>query len=163
EVAMPIVSSTLTTVAVFLPVGLVGGLVSLLFTSFAVTLTVALLASLLVALTIVPVLVSLLLTGRVGRPRGEPLLAPAYRPGLGWALGGGRQKAVVLAVTVALLGGSVLAATRLPVNLFDLGASDLLTGSVTLPAGTSVDQTSSRLRAFEDRARTDPDVRMVLV
>ena len=56
EVAGAVTSSTLTTVAVFLPIGLVGGLVGQLFGAFSLTVTAALLASLLVSLTVVPVL-----------------------------------------------------------------------------------------------------------
>lgn len=56
EVAGAITSSTLTTVAVFLPIALVGGIVGELFTPFALTVTIAMLSSLLVALTIIPVL-----------------------------------------------------------------------------------------------------------
>src|SRR3712207_3986743 len=56
EVAGAVTASTLTTVAVFVPIALVGGFVGQLFTPFAVTVTVALLASLLVSLTVVPVL-----------------------------------------------------------------------------------------------------------
>lgn len=56
EVAGAVTSSTLTTVAVFLPIGLVGGQTAVIFRPFAVTVTVSLLASLAVALTVVPVL-----------------------------------------------------------------------------------------------------------
>ncbi|MFM7013508.1 MAG: efflux RND transporter permease subunit [Actinomycetota bacterium] len=56
EVAGAITSATITTVAVFLPIALVGGLVGELFRPFSLSFTVALLASLLVSLTIVPVL-----------------------------------------------------------------------------------------------------------
>ncbi|QCU78389.1 efflux RND transporter permease subunit [Citricoccus sp. SGAir0253] len=56
EVATAITASTLTTVAVFAPIALVGGVAGELFRPFAITMTIALLASLLVALTIVPVL-----------------------------------------------------------------------------------------------------------
>ena len=56
EVAGAITASTLTTVAVFLPLGFVGGLVSQFFLPFALTVTFALLASLICALTVVPVL-----------------------------------------------------------------------------------------------------------
>ena len=56
EVAGAITASTLTTVAVFLPLGFVGGLVSQFFLPFALTVTFALLASLVCALTVVPVL-----------------------------------------------------------------------------------------------------------
>ncbi|MFF9811702.1 efflux RND transporter permease subunit, partial [Streptomyces coeruleorubidus] len=56
EVAGAVTSSTLTTVAVFLPIGLTGGMVGELFGSFSLTVTAALLASLIVSLTVVPVL-----------------------------------------------------------------------------------------------------------
>ena len=56
EVSGAITWSTLTTVAVFLPLGFAGGLISQFFLPFALTVTFALLASLVVALTVVPVL-----------------------------------------------------------------------------------------------------------
>ncbi|MDE2409718.1 MAG: efflux RND transporter permease subunit, partial [Actinomycetales bacterium] len=56
EVSAAITAATITTVAVFLPIALVGGLVGQLFRPFALTFAVALLASLFVSLTIVPVL-----------------------------------------------------------------------------------------------------------
>jgi HAE1 family hydrophobic/amphiphilic exporter-1 len=56
EVATAVTASTITTVAVFLPIALVGGLTGELFRPFALTITMALAASLFVALTIVPVL-----------------------------------------------------------------------------------------------------------
>src|SRR5690625_3748598 len=58
EVAGAITSSTIATVAVFIPIALVGGQVGELFRPFAFTVSIALLASLLVALTILPVLAS---------------------------------------------------------------------------------------------------------
>lgn len=56
EVAGAITASTVTTVAVFLPIALVGGMAGVLFRPFAFTVAIAMGASLLVALTIVPVL-----------------------------------------------------------------------------------------------------------
>ncbi|MBL3699388.1 efflux RND transporter permease subunit [Leucobacter luti] len=56
QVAGAITASTLTTVAVFLPIAFVSGMAGQLFRPFAITVTIALLASLVVALTIVPVL-----------------------------------------------------------------------------------------------------------
>src|SRR5439155_4492496 len=68
EVSSAVISSTLTTVGVFLPIGVVGGIISRFFLPFSVTVTISLLASLLVALTLVPVLVSFLLQRRAARP-----------------------------------------------------------------------------------------------
>ncbi len=56
EVAGAVTAATITTVAVFLPIALVGGLVGELFRPFAFTFSIALVASLFVSLTIVPVL-----------------------------------------------------------------------------------------------------------
>lgn len=64
EVAGAVTASTITTVAVFLPVAFVGGTIGELFRPFAVTVTLALLASLLVSLTIVPVLAYWFMGGR---------------------------------------------------------------------------------------------------
>ena len=61
EVSMAVIASTLTTVAVFLPIVFVEGVTSILFKELALTVTFSLLASLVVALTIVPMLSSLIL------------------------------------------------------------------------------------------------------
>ena len=61
EVSMAVIASTLTTVAVFLPIVFVKGVTSILFKELALTVTFSLLASLVVALTIVPMLSSLIL------------------------------------------------------------------------------------------------------
>lgn len=64
EMAMPIVASTLTTVAVFAPILFVPGLAGQLFRDMALTICISLLASLVVALTLVPLLASLVLQSR---------------------------------------------------------------------------------------------------
>src|SRR5215213_725403 len=66
EVASAITSSTLTTIAVFLPLALVGGIVSKFFVPLSLTVALALFASLVVAVTIVPVLVSIFIRHRTG-------------------------------------------------------------------------------------------------
>jgi len=169
EVSSAVISSTLTTVGVFLPIGVVGGIISRFFLPFSVTVTISLLASLLVALTLVPVLVSFLLqrrTVRLARGQGDHgtgSLARAYRPVLSWTLGRGWRKAGVVVMALLLLVGASSTLYWVPKNFFDLGGSPQLTGTVTLPAGTSADQTSERLRAFEATAMADPAVQLVQV
>src|SRR5918994_2072845 len=68
EVASAITSSTLTTIAVFLPLALVGGIISKFFVPLSLTVALALVASLIVAVTIIPVLVSIFLRRRAGDP-----------------------------------------------------------------------------------------------
>lgn len=62
EVSLSVMASTLTTIAVFLPISFVGGLTSIIFRELALTVTFSLLTSLVLALTLIPMLSSFLLT-----------------------------------------------------------------------------------------------------
>ena len=79
EVAAAITAATITTVAVFLPIALVGGLVGQLFRPFALTFAVALVASLFVSLTIVPVLAFWFLKGNSGDTQAQEEQVAAAR------------------------------------------------------------------------------------
>ena len=61
EVVLPITASSLTTVAVFLPVGLAGGLAGMIFRDFALTVVFLIVFSLVIALTLVPLMCYFLL------------------------------------------------------------------------------------------------------
>src|SRR5664280_2041100 len=103
EVASAITSSTLTTVAVFLPLGFVGGIVSQFFLPFALTVTFALLASLICALTVVPVLASLFidrikLNPDEGVEHHDSLVQKIYTPLLKAALHNRRSRWGVIGV-----------------------------------------------------------------
>jgi HAE1 family hydrophobic/amphiphilic exporter-1 len=170
EVASPVISSTVTTVAVFLPIGVVGGIVSRFFLPFSVTVTISLLASLLVALTVVPVLVSLVLSRpsvapAAASPSAGPtgLLARRYWSLLTWVLDRPWRKVGVVLVAVGLLAASLATLAVLPRNFLDLGGSTQLTGTVTLPPGTTAQETDARLLPFERMAIADPAVRTVQV
>ena len=71
EVAMPIIASTLTTIAVFLPIFFVPGIAGVLFREQALTVTLSLAVSLFVALTLVPLLASRLIVIRANNPSGK--------------------------------------------------------------------------------------------
>lgn len=109
EMFVPIFSSTLVTIAVFLPLGVVSGPIGQLFMPFALTMVFALLASLVVAVTVVPALAHLLFRrGRSKRRRqredNSGGLARSYRRTLNWAL---NHKWLTSALAVALLAGSL--------------------------------------------------------
>jgi len=109
EMFRPIASSTIVTIAVFLPLGLVTGMVGELFLPFALTIVFSLLASLLVAVTVVPALGHFLFRRGVkesklhdaSRPGG---MAAAYRRALDWSL---RHKLVTFLAAVVLFAGSL--------------------------------------------------------
>ena len=166
EVSKAVISSTLTTVAVFLPIALVGGIISKFFVPFSVTVTISLLASLLVALTLIPVLVSFFLQRRTALPADHrDWLHRLYQPVLAWALANRLTKAAVIAAAVVVFAGAVgaVASPLVPKNFFDFGSSPQLQGFVVLPSGTSTAQTSEQVKSFENTARSDPDVKTVQV
>ena len=138
EVSPAIVASTLTTVAVFIPLGFLPGVVGQFFLPFAQTVCVSLLASTLVALTAVPVLASLFLrpgdmaNERSGQSPGQSSdtwIQRAYTPMLRLAL---RFRTVtVLGCIVAVL-SSLLLVLVLPIELFSSGRTEGLRIDLTL-------------------------------
>ena len=166
EVSKAVISSTLTTVAVFLPIALVGGIISKFFVPFSITVTISLLASLLVALTLIPVLVSFFLERRSAPAEGRRDWSHrVYEPILGWALSSRLTKAVVVLAAVLLFALAVgtVASPLVAKNFFDFGNTDQLVGGVTLPPGTTTAETSQQLKSFETAAAADPAFKLVQV
>lgn len=107
EMFMPILSSTIVTIAVFLPLGLVQGVVGQIFLPFALTVVFSLLASLLVAVTIVPMMSHSLLDkekASKAHKEGPGRLANAYRSFLNSVL---NHKIITSIVAVGVLAGSI--------------------------------------------------------
>ena len=137
EVAAAITASTITTVAVFLPIVFVGDMVGELFRPFAMTVTIAMVASLFVALTIVPVLAYWFL--KPGKPllddQGnaidpeDPAAPPtrlqrSYRPILGWTL---KHSGITVALAVVVLAGTLAAAPLMKVNFLSDSGQNTMT------------------------------------
>ncbi|MEW1636308.1 efflux RND transporter permease subunit [Streptomyces sp. NPDC093801] len=159
EVAGAVTSSTLTTVAVFLPIGLVGGMVGELFGSFSLTVTAALLASLLVSLTVVPVLSYWFLRAPKGTSQDPELarreaeekearsrLQRLYVRVLGFAT---RRRLTSIAIAVVVLVATFGMTPLLKTNFFDQGEQDVLTVKQELPAGTSLAASDEASRKVE--------------
>ncbi|MGG3799063.1 efflux RND transporter permease subunit [Metabacillus fastidiosus] len=109
QMFMPIFSSTIVTIAVFLPLAIVEGMIGELFLPFALTMVFALLASLLVAITIVPMMAHSLfkkgLRGEAKLKEHKPSkLAGVYRKILNWTL---NHKFITSALAILLLVGSL--------------------------------------------------------
>jgi hydrophobic/amphiphilic exporter-1 (mainly G- bacteria), HAE1 family len=158
EVASAITASTLTTVAVFLPLGLVHGLASEFFRPFALTVTFALLCSLAVALMVVPVAATWVLSKRhVGHRDAKELtrLQNAYLPVLRLGLD---HKAVTVIAAVAIFAGTMALAPLLKVNLFDSSEQNTMSIAQTMPPGTSLDATMAAAAKVEDVLKTTDGV-----
>ncbi|MFJ8583399.1 efflux RND transporter permease subunit [Streptomyces sp. NPDC093595] len=159
EVAGAVTSSTLTTVAVFLPIGLVGGMVGELFGSFSLTVTAALLASLLVSLTVVPVLSFWFLRAPKGTPEdperarreaeekeSRSRLQRLYVPVLRFAT---RRRLTSVAIAVVVLIGTFGMAPLLKTNFFDQGEQEVLSIKQELAPGTSLEAADASARKVE--------------
>ncbi|BBC37125.1 Hydrogenase expression protein [Streptomyces graminofaciens] len=159
EVAGAVTSSTLTTVAVFLPIGLTGGMVGELFGSFSLTVTAALLASLLVSLTVVPVLSYWFLRAPKGTPEdadearrkaeekeAKSRLQRFYVPVLRFAT---RRRLTSLAIAAVVLVGTFGMAPLLKTNFFDQGEQEVLTVKQELKPGTSLAATDEQAKKVE--------------
>ncbi|MFF0111579.1 efflux RND transporter permease subunit [Streptomyces prasinus] len=159
EVAGAVTSATLTTVAVFLPIGLVGGMVGELFGSFSLTVTAALLASLLVSLTVVPVLSYWFLRPPKGTPEdaeearrlaeekeAKSRLQRVYVSVLGFAT---RRRLASIAIAVVVLIGTFGMAPLLKTNFFDQGEQPVLTVRQELEPGTSLAATDEQAKKVE--------------
>lgn len=174
EVAGAITASTLTTVAVFLPIAFVGELAGELFRPFALTVTMALLASLLVSLTIVPVLAYWFLRNKGAVPGGLQADSAAARAFAAEA----RAKAleaeqrsrlqrgylpiltstqkhpvITLVAAVLVLGATAAMAPLLATNLLGNSGQNSMTVRQVLPAGTSLADTSAAAVRLEEVLR----------
>ncbi|MFG2427023.1 efflux RND transporter permease subunit [Streptomyces sp. NPDC048590] len=168
EVAGAVTSSTLTTVAVFLPIGLVGGMVGQLFGSFSLTVTAALLASLLVSLTVVPVLSFWFLRAPKGtdadpdeaRRKAEEKEAASrlqriYVPVLRFAT---KRRVTSIVIAFVVLFGTFGMAPLLKTNFFDQGEQEVLSIKQELTPGTSLDAADKAARKVEKVLAADDGV-----
>ncbi len=153
----PMTASTLATVVVFIPLGLLGGVPGAFFRALALTLSCALLVSLALALLVTPLLFRALLARRMARDE-NPAIArnlARYDPILRWALAHrGRvylSAAGVLAVTVLLL--ALLPTDFLP--RLDEGEFEI---AYKMPVGTTLAASDAAASALERAVVADPAV-----
>jgi len=171
EVASAITSSTITTIAVFLPLGVVGGLISQFFLPFALTVTYALLASLIVALTVIPVLAYFLVKVKgsstkipyevKGEREKVSIWGRAYLPILSLVLRGRVTKFATLLISAALFLGATSLASQIPTQFLNSGSEKVLTITVNPPLGTSTERVLDRSRQAYALLDQDAEVELV--
>ncbi|WP_248925068.1 efflux RND transporter permease subunit [Paenibacillus hamazuiensis] len=164
QVAMAITSSTLATVGVFAPIGMVTGVVGGFFKPFALTLAFALLSSLLVALTVIPMLAKLMvLKGKPSKhqthheaPQGK--FMTVYENILHWSLKH-RFKSLLLA-GVLFVGTIAVTVPQLSVAFLPSGkASKSMYFVVKLPNETAFETTKAKTEELEQLLRDAKDSR----
>ena len=173
EVVSAIVASTLTQVAVFVPLLFLTGIASIMFGSLSLVVIFSLSVSLLVAVTLVPVLCSKLLRvtppgartgamGRVSAASGRALdaLDEAYRRLLHRAL---THRAVVVVITLALFVGSIVLAPLIEFELAPSADEGQVVVTAELPIGTRIERSSDVLLEVEALLRASvPEAQTIL-
>ncbi len=165
EIAFAVVATTITLVAVFIPVAFLTGAVGRLFREFGITLAVAVAISGFVALTLTPTLCALILRrrGEAGRKWTDRSfdaffsgLDRAYATSLGWAL---RHRLVVFAIAAALLAGTWVVYRGLPRELVPTEDRGVAFGIVIAPEGATLEYTDASMRQIEQILLGLPETR----
>ncbi|HET6319160.1 MAG TPA: efflux RND transporter permease subunit, partial [Chloroflexota bacterium] len=166
EIGFTVVSISLSLVAVFIPILLMGGVVGRLFREFAVVLSAAILVSMLVSLTATPMMAATLLkphpTVRGERGRWARLAARlhlalqrGYRRSLVWVL---RHQPVALIALIAVVALNVHLYATIPKTFFPQQDTGQMFGGVQADQGSSFQIMQKRLDRFMSIVRSDPAV-----
>ncbi|MCZ8513736.1 efflux RND transporter permease subunit [Paenibacillus filicis] len=154
EMLPAIASSTATTIAVFVPIAMIGGMVSAAFSGFAWSVVIALVISLLVSIFIVPTLFHLFWKGQPIKIK-DPL--ESFTPKLfHWVF---QRKLQMVSICIALFLMALAGAAYLPVNFLPTANQSGQIGvQVEMPEGTALTQIDAEVKRLEAWIRSNPKV-----
>ncbi len=164
EVGFTVVSMSVSLVAVFVPILLMGGLVGRLFREFAMTITIAIAISLVVSLTTTPMMCAVLLRRNRGEAHGRiyqiserifEAMLNGYRWTLAIAL---RHPLSVMLILAATLGLNFHLYGVVPKGFVPQQDTGLLIGSIQADQSTSFQLMRQKLTQFIDIVKSDPAV-----
>jgi HAE1 family hydrophobic/amphiphilic exporter-1 len=164
EIGFTIVSMTLSLVAVFIPVLLMGGLIGRLFQEFAVTIAIAILVSGFVSLTLTPMLCSRFLRpsrdARHGRfyeatERIYRQVLGAYERSLAWVMD---RRPAALAFSGVILAGTVVLFVLVPKGFIPTEDTGSISGTTETLEGSSFEAMRDHQLAVADVLRHDPNI-----
>jgi len=168
EIAFTVVSMTLSLVAVFIPILLMGGMIGRLFREFAVTLSVAILISLVLSLTTTPMMCARLLKPQQGTAHGfwyrvsERVfdgMRSGYARSLAWVL---RHPRGMLALTLATMGTSVYLYVVVPKGFFPQQDTGRLFANIQASQDISFQAMRQKLTEVVEIIKSDPAVDTVM-
>ncbi len=167
EVGFTVLSMSLSLIAVFIPILLMGGVVGRLFREFAVTLSAAIIVSLFVSLTVTPMMCARLLRSKEELNKGwlyrkseqifEAVLG-FYRRSLSWALRHGRLTMAILFVVICL---NVFLYIIIPKGFFPQQDSGALVGTIQADQSISFQAMQRKLISIMDIIRSDPAINSI--
>jgi multidrug efflux pump len=168
EIGFTVVSVSLSLIAVFIPILLMGGVIGRLFREFAVVLSVSILVSMMVSLTTTPMMAAQLLLphtekrapGRWGRLAGgvQRSVLRAYRRSLMWTL---RHQPVALIALLAVVALNFHLFATIPKTFFPQQDTGTIMGGVSADQGSSFGMMKARLDRFMGIVQQDPAVAAV--
>jgi len=166
EIGFTVVSISLSLIAVFIPILLMGGVVGRLFREFAVVLSSAILVSMMVSLTATPMMAAKLLKPREATPKPPGRFARAlswigrkctrgYRKSLMWVL---RHQPVALLSLIAVIALNVHLYGTIPKSFFPQQDTGAMFGGVQADQGSSFPMMKERVQKFMTILMADPAV-----
>lgn len=170
EIGFTVISISLSLIAVFIPVLLMGGIVGRLFREFAVTLSAAILVSMVVSLTVTPAMAAHLLQARPEQ-RSTPgrwtqwanailrKLNRGYRRSLAWSLRHGPLMLLLLALTIGL---NVYLYGAIKKGFFPQQDTGRMMGNIQADQSISFQAMEVKLKHFMEIVRNDPAVESVV-
>jgi HAE1 family hydrophobic/amphiphilic exporter-1 len=163
EVATAITASTLTTVAVFVPVLFIGGMSAETFKQLAYVVSFALMCSLIVALTVAPALCSRFLRGKAADSNKgfSGWMARSYGDVVGWSLD---HRALVVLISAGLFGAALYLAPLIGVELQPEVDEGELRVNVELEPGTRVEITDTLMNRLQRLTRESfPEIATIML
>ncbi|MBU5255500.1 efflux RND transporter permease subunit [Tissierella praeacuta] len=172
EVGLSITASTLTTIAVFLPIVFVDGMVGILFKDFAMTVTLSLTASLVVALTFIPMLSSKILTiddDTEGKKKKLDFIYKAfdnlfekienkYKSLLELGL---KRRKTTIAISVIVFVLSVVSLAGVGMEFFPVTDEGSMTINISLPLGSNIYQVDEITKIVEEKITEIPEIDVI--
>jgi multidrug efflux pump len=164
EIGFTVISISVSLIAVFTPILMMGGIVGRLFREFAVTLSVAIAVSLLISLTATPMMCARLLRPEEQERHGRFYRASewafdrvlrGYEHSLAWVL---RHQPLILLVTLSTIGLTMYLYARIPKGFFPQQDTGRLAGEILADQDTSFQAMRQRLVQFADIVMRDPAV-----
>jgi multidrug efflux pump len=167
EVSFTVLSMSISLIAVFFPILLMGGIVGRLFHEFAMTLTIAILVSLIVSLTVTPMLCAYLSFIPEGHDEGSvfrisrqifDVTQHFYERTLGWALNNPLTVMAVLAITISL---NIYLFSVIPKGFFPVQDEGRMQGGIRADQSISFQSMEKKFMQFSQALDTDPAVASV--
>ncbi|MFZ0540939.1 MAG: efflux RND transporter permease subunit [Candidatus Sulfotelmatobacter sp.] len=168
EIGFTVFTISISLIAVFIPLLMMGGIVGRLFREFAVTLSTAVFVSMIISLTTTPMMCAYLLKNERAEKHGSLYMASEkffdwvlslYRGSLHWVLDHPALTLVVLGVTIAL---NVVVGFKIPKGFFPVEDTGAIAGAVRGPQDSSFPAMDNSIRQIGAVIKNDPAVANVI-